>query len=249
MNSAKPAPAAPGPPALPPPSARQRVSVAIDGSELPAELALPRAAGGLAIFTLGCGCIREAPRAGAIAEDIAAAGTATLTLALLTGAEARKDRYAGGASFDLELLTQRLRRVTDWARQDPRTRELGIGFCGTSTLAAAALVTAAQLGDIVRAVVARAGRPDFAGEALPRVKAPTLLIVGENDETLLELNRRALDRLGGPKRLSIVPRAGHLFEEPGAIEQVGRLAAAWFEVHLKTGRARPARQEDIRHRT
>lgn len=222
--------ASPGTPTGP---AVQRVTIPINGIGLPAELVLPAAASGLVIFTSGCGCIRETPRVASIARAIEAAGAATLSLDLLTATEAEKDLQAGYWSFDLDLLTHRLLRVTHWAMQQPQTRQLGLGYIGTATFAAAALVAAGQLGYVVRAVVARSGRPDFAGDWLTHVTAPTLLIVGERDGSVVALNRGAFRRLSCPKRLAVVAGAGHLFEEPWTLEQVGDLAANWFRTHFK----------------
>jgi putative phosphoribosyl transferase len=215
------------------PALHKTVGIPIDGLELPGELVVPVGAEGLALFMVGTGCVRETPRAARLAQILEEHGVATLTFSLLTGREAARDRHFGALSFDLELLTHRLLQTTNWAMQTPETRDLGIGYMGTSTFAAAALVAAGQIGYAVEAVVSRSGRPDFAAEFLPRVMAPTLLIVGERDEVLLEINRSALRRLGSRSRLEIIPGAGHLFEENGALEQVGALAADWFKRHLK----------------
>lgn len=222
--------------AVPPPltgHGARAVTVPLNGISLPAELVLPAKARGLVLFLVGCGCVRETPRAGLIARRIEAAGLATLTLALLTTAEAQKDHQAGCWSFDLDLLTHRLLRATAWAMEQALTRDLAIGYIGTNTLASAALVAAGQLGYAVQAVVARAGRPDFAGAWLEKVSAPTLMIVGERDQTTLALNRGAVERLVCPHQLSVVAGASHLFEEAGTLEQVGDLAADWFATHLK----------------
>jgi putative phosphoribosyl transferase len=215
------------------PALHRTVGIPIDGVELPGELVLPAGAKGLALFMMGTGCVRETPRATRLAQILEEHGVATLTFSLLTGREAERDRHFGALSFDLELLTHRLLQATNWAMQAPETRDLGIGYMGTSTFAAAALVAAGQLGYAVEAVVSRSGRPDFAAEFLPRVMAPTLLIVGERDEVLLEMNRSAMKRLGDQSRIEIIPGAGHLFEEDGALEHVGALAADWFNRHLK----------------
>jgi putative phosphoribosyl transferase len=211
----------------------QQVVVPVDGVLLPAELVVPADAPGVVVFIRGCGCVHETARAASIARRIEVAGNATFSLSLLVEAEEEKDQQTGCWSFDLELLTHRLLAATRWVMQQPQTRQLGIGYTGTNTFAAAALVVAGQLGYAVQAVVARSGRPDFAGEWLPRVAASTLLIVGERDGPIVELNRSACARLRCPKRLSIVPGAGHLFDEPGTLAQVGKLAADWFQAHLK----------------
>ena len=142
--------------------------------------------------------------------------------------------------FDIGLLAERLVAVTDWLTQNPETRHLRVGYFGASTGAAAALVAAAERADVLGAVVSRGGRPDLAGPALPRVRAPTLLIVGGNDFQVIELNRAALAQLRCEKQLVIVPGATHLFEEPGALDEVARLAREWFERHLKQQPARPS---------
>jgi putative phosphoribosyl transferase len=211
----------------------EKVNIPIDGLGLPAELVVPPGAQGLALFTVAAGSIREVPRVERLARAIEARGIGTLSFSLLTRAESNKDGETGYWSFELDLLTRRLLTATLWAMQQSKTRDLGIGYIGTSTFAAAALVAAAQLGYVVQGLVSRSGRPDFAGDTLARVTAPTLLIVGERDEPLVEINRRAFDRLKCPKRLSVVAEAGHLFEEPGTLEQVGVLAADWFHLHLK----------------
>jgi len=142
------------------------------------------------------------------------------------------DRQMAHLRFDISLLSERLIAVTDWLAQYKDTRRFPIGYFGASTGAAAALVAATKRPDVIGAIVSRGGRPDLAGPALPRVRAPTLLIVGGNDVQVIELNRIALPQLGGEKRLVIVPGATHLFEEPGALDEVARLARSWFERHL-----------------
>ena len=211
----------------------ERLTIAINGLELPAELVVPAGAQGLALFMVASGCILETPRVELLARAIQAGGIATLSFSLLTRAEAGHDRHTGDWSFALDLLTRRLLQATNWAMRWPRTRGLGIGYIGTSTFAAAALVAAAQLGHAVQGVVSRSGRPNFAGDSLTRVTAPTLLIVGEHDESIADINRGAFDRLVCRKRFSVVSGAGHLFAEPGTLEQVGKLAAEWFRLHLK----------------
>jgi putative phosphoribosyl transferase len=155
-------------------------------------------------------------------------GFGTLLLDLLTRAEELTDAQTGELRFDVPLLAERLSRATAWLADEPRTTSLPLGYFGASTGAAAALVAAAAPGTQVRAIVSRGGRPDLAGDALVHVEAPTLLIVGERDPTVLDLNRQALDDLTTEKELVVVPAATHLFEEPGALEQVADLAARWF---------------------
>jgi putative phosphoribosyl transferase len=211
----------------------EQVVIPINGVGLSAELVVPVGAQGIVLFIVAAGCVRETSRTSFLARAIETRGVATLSFSLLTGAESRKDGHSGYWSFELDLLTHRLLQATRWVMQHPGTRDLGIGYIGTSTCAAAALVAAAELGYAVQGVVSRSGRPDFAGNSLPRVTAPTLLIVGERDEALVPINERAFDRLRCRKQLSVVPGAGHLFDEPGTLEQVGELAADWFRNHLQ----------------
>jgi dienelactone hydrolase len=159
----------------------------------------------------------------------------TLLMDLLTAEEEAVDARTGHLRFDIGLLAERLGAATDWLRADPRTRRLAIGYFGASTGGGAALVAAADRPEDVAAVVSRGGRPDLAGAALPRVQAPTLLIVGGRDEPVIAMNREALARLRCEKRMEIVPGATHLFEEPGTLEEVARLAREWFDRHLVGG--------------
>jgi dienelactone hydrolase len=159
---------------------------------------------------------------------------------LLTRREEEVDQLTAQLRFDIRLLAKRLVAATDWLAQQPETRELGLGYFGASTGAAAALIAAAERADIVRAVVSRGGRPDLAGDALARVHAPTLLIVGGKDEVVIQLNKAALQQLRTEKRLEIVPGATHLFEEPGTLEEVARLARDWFLRYLPPTESRPA---------
>lgn len=211
----------------------ERVFIPINGVGFPAELVLPANAKGLVLCVIANGCVRETERLDLLPRAIEARDIATLSFPLLTHSEAEEDRHTGSWSFELDLLTRRLLQATSWAKQQPQTRDLGIGYTGTSTFATAAFTAAAQLGYAVQAVVSRAGRTDFAVDALPRVTAPSLLIVGERDEALLKMNRRALEQLQCPKRMLVVPGAGHLFDDPGTLEQVGGLAADWFSTHLQ----------------
>jgi dienelactone hydrolase len=152
---------------------------------------------------------------------------------LLTPGEEEVDLRTRSLRFDVGLLAQRLAGATDWLRRNPQTRDLRVGYFGASTGAGAALMAAAERPEEVGAVVSRGGRPDLAGDALPLVRAPTLLIVGGEDEQVIQLNEEALARLRAEKRLEIVPGAGHLFEEPGTLDEVARLAASWFTRHLR----------------
>jgi len=204
------------------------VVVHFDGVDLPGLLRVPPTAGGVVVFAHGSGSSRLSPRNNAVAARLEEHGLATLLFDLLTPAESRDRRNV----FDIGLLARRLVGATSWVRDDPRLQDLDIGLFGASTGAAAALVAAATVPEWIGAVVSRGGRPDLAGDALPRVEAPTLLIVGGADVQVLELNRQALAMMRGPHELVVVPGAGHLFEEPGALQQVAELAAGWFTRHL-----------------
>jgi len=206
------------------------VSISAGPISLEGTLVVPANAHAIALFAHGSGSSRFSPRNRFVAESLNRAGLATLLFDLITLAEEADD--ARLHRFDIDLLAQRLVRATDWVSSRPETRELRIGYFGASTGAAAALVAAAERPSLVGAVVSRGGRPDLAGEALGRVKAPTLLIVGSEDHQVLELNRGAQRRLGGASDLAVVPGASHLFEEPGALEEVALLAAVWFGRHL-----------------
>jgi dienelactone hydrolase len=184
---------------------------------------------GIIIFAHGSGSGRFSPRNGYVAERLRRAGLATLLLDLLTPAEEQDRRNV----FDVELLAQRLELARSWARADPRTQDLAVGYFGASTGAAAALVAAALPESDVGAVVSRGGRPDLAGAALARVRAPTLLIVGGNDTGVIELNQAAFAKLTAPKELVIIPGASHLFEEPGTLEAVVAHATWWFAHRLQ----------------
>jgi fermentation-respiration switch protein FrsA (DUF1100 family) len=189
---------------------------------------VPSAAGALVVFAHGSGSSRLSPRNAMVARGLNERGIATLLFDLLTPVE-EADR---ANVFDIPLLAQRLVDVVRWIDQDSELARLPLGLFGASTGAAAALVAAAELGGRVAAVVSRGGRPDLAGPALDLVRAPTLLVVGGADHGVIELNEQALARLPGPKRLTIVPGASHLFPEPGALEAVIELAADWFSRHL-----------------
>ena len=200
--------------------------------ELAGNLSVPEEAGGVVLFAHGSGSGRHSPRNRHVARTLEEAGLATLLIDLLTPDEEEADRESGHLRFDVGLLARRLAGATHWLRQNPDTRDLPVGYFGASTGAGAALVAAAERPREVGAVVSRGGRPDLAGDALPLVEAPTLLIVGSDDETVIRMNEEALGRLRAEKRLEIVPGAGHLFEEPGTLEEVARLAADWFTRHL-----------------
>jgi dienelactone hydrolase len=214
------------------PAAEREVRVRTGGVELEGQLGVPAGAHGVVLFAHGSGSSRHSPRNQYVARALRKAGLGTLLIDLLTADEESVDQYTRHLRFDIELLALRLIGATDWLRHDPLTADLPIGYFGASTGAGAALMAAAERPDVVRAVVSRGGRPDLAGPALMRVHAPTLLIVGGADAPVIDLNERALELLEVEKELRIVPRATHLFEEPGALEEVARLAADWFVRHL-----------------
>src|SRR6266704_4938906 len=200
---------------------------------LPGELAIPENAVGVVLFANGSGSSRHSPRNQFVARTLRESGIATLLFDLLTPDEESEDALTGHLRFNIGLLAQRLVTATQWAANHPQGRRSGLGYFGASTGGAAALVAAASLGPFIDAVVARGGRPDLAGNALARVESPTLLIVGECDESVLRLNQQAYAQLPGKKELAVVSRATHLFEEPGALEEVARLAAQWFRGFLR----------------
>ncbi len=210
------------------------VQIPADRVTLSGDFSVPTPARGVVIFAHGSGSSRKSPRNRYVAHVLNQVGLATLLFDLLTGDEESIDFRTAELRFDIELLAGRLGHATDWLLQQPKVEALRIGYFGASTGAAAALVAAAAAPRRIAAAVSRGGRPDLAGSALPRVEAPTLLIVGGNDTAVIDLNRAAMDRLHCEKRLEIVPGANHLFEEPGTLEEVARLAREWFEVHLDT---------------
>jgi pimeloyl-ACP methyl ester carboxylesterase len=193
-----------------------------------ADLALPATPTGLVVFAHGSGSSRTSTRNRYVASVLQEAGLATLMLDLLTADEERVDRQTREHRFDIPLLAGRLVAAADWAKREPRLLELGLGFFGSSTGAAAALIAAAERPDRTRAVVSRGGRPDLADTALEQVQAPTLLIVGGNDASVVTLNEEAMARMPAKRELAIVPGATHLFEERGKLEQVAQLARDWL---------------------
>jgi dienelactone hydrolase len=199
---------------------------------LEGNLSLPEGARGVVLFAHGSGSSRHSSRNRYVARLLNKAKLATLLVDLLTAEEEAVDLRTAHLRFDIGLLAERLVGATDWLTQHPETRHLRVGYFGASTGAAAALVAAARRPEAIGAVVSRGGRPDLAGPALPLVRAPTLLIVGGNDFQVIELNRAAFEQLRCEKQLVIVPGATHLFEEPGALDEVARLAREWFERHL-----------------
>jgi dienelactone hydrolase len=208
------------------------IRIAAGSATLEGNLTVPQNAGGIVLFAHGSGSSRHSPRNRYVATLLNQAGLATLLIDLLTPDEEAVDSLTARLRFDIGLLAERLVGVTDWLTQEAQTKNLPIGYFGASTGAGAALVAAAERPEVIGAVVSRGGRPDLAGAALSRVRAPTLLIVGGNDFQVIELNRLALARLRCKKQLVIVPGATHLFEEPGALDEVARLAREWFEGHL-----------------
>src|SRR2546430_6658232 len=201
--------------------------VTLDGN-----LTITNAAKGLVLFAHGSGSSRHSPRNQSVARTLNQAGLATLLFDLLTPEEESVDLYTREHRFDIKLLAERLVHATKWAKQQKQTRDLRIGYFGSSTGGGAALVAATELPDEVGPVVSRGGRPDLAGEALPKVKAPTLLIVGGEDHVVIDLNEQARARMKCECKIDIVSGATHLFEEPGALEQVAKLASDWFVKHI-----------------
>ena len=203
--------------------------------QLRGDLNIPSGAQGVVLFAHVSGSSRHSPRNQFVARTIREAGVGTLLFDLLTSEEEAIDIRTRHLRFDIGLLAQRLVDATHWLKGD--LSYLSVGYFGSSTGGGAALVAAAELGETVGAVVSRGGRPDLAGDALPKVKCPTLLIVGGLDYQVIEMNREAFARLHCEKELRIVPGATHLFEEPGTLEEVARLAAIWFQDHLHSGSA------------
>ena len=186
----------------------------------------------MVLFAHGSGSSRHSPRNRYVAQVLQQAAFATLLIDLLTAAEEAIDRHTGHLRFDIALLAKRLLGATDWLYDHPPTRHLRIGYFGASTGSAAALCAAAERPNLVSAIVSRGGRPDLAGPALARVRAPTLLIVGGEDGPVIEMNCEAMTRLSTEKQLEIISGATHLFEEPGALEEVARLSCGWFARYL-----------------
>jgi dienelactone hydrolase len=209
------------------------VSIPIGPAALEGSLAVPPRARGVVLFAHGSGSSRHSPRNRFVAGALQEGGLATLLMDLLTTDEEAVDLQTRQLRFDIELLAERLVGATDWLAREPTTRGLKVGYFGASTGGGAALVAAADRADSVGAVVSRGGRPDLAGPSLPLVTAPTLLIVGGRDEVVIDLNRRAMAQLRAEKRLEVVPGATHLFEEPGALDEVARLAREWFQRYLQ----------------
>lgn len=211
------------------------VAVSAGSAVLDGALAVPEGARGVVLFAHGSGSSRHSPRNRYVAEELRAGRLATLLVDLLTPAEEAVDLRTRELRFDIGLLADRLVGAMWWLASEDATRDLPVGLFGASTGGGAALVAAARLADRVGAVVSRGGRPDLAGAELPNVRAPTLLIVGERDEAVIDMNRRAMAHMRAHVQLEIVPRATHLFEEPGTLEEVARLAREWFVRYLRPG--------------
>ena len=220
------------------PTVEQRsIRIPADRQVLNGDVQVPNDAAATVVFAHGSGSSRHSPRNRFVADVLVAAGLATVLIDLLTQAEERIDLETAELRFDIGLLARRLGLITDsLAAQSPALPQ-PLGYFGASTGAAAALIAAADRPEQVRAIVSRGGRPDLAMNVLPRIQQPTLLIAGGADEVVLDLNRRALVALNGPKELAVVPRATHLFEEPGALDRVAELARDWFRRHLAVGLA------------
>ena len=215
-------------------SMEQAIKIPVGSVEVEGNMFLPTDTGCLIIFVHGSGSSRFSPRNQYVAKEFNKANMGTLLFDLLTPGEEEEDELTAEYRFDIALLSQRLIGVTEWLRVDPQTSKLKLGYFGASTGAAAALIAAAKMPDDVAAVVSRGGRPDLAGQQyLPQVRAPTLLLVGGDDEEVIELNKQAQNQMTNENKLVIVPGATHLFEEPGKLEEVSRFATDWFSRYLK----------------
>lgn len=220
-------------------AAERSVEIAAADVRLAGDLTAPDGAGGVVVFAHGSGSGRNSPRNRAVSRALLEGGLATLLVDLLTAEEGAEDRDSGRWRFDVDLLGARVVAAIDWLAGDSQLGRLPVGCFGASTGAAAALIAAAQRPQRVAAVVSRGGRPDLAEQALGHVIAPTLLIVGGADTAVIDLNRSAANRIAAGPRVDVIPRAGHLFEEPGALEQVARLTRDFFTEHLPVAGAGP----------
>ena len=203
-------------------------SVVVEGN-----LTVPSGARGIVLFAHGSGSSRFSPRNRYVAKVFNAQKIATLLFDLLTNEEDQEDLVTAEYRFNINLLAERLIGATEWLKKDPQTKNCSFGYFGASTGAAAALIAAAKLPNDIAAVVSRGGRPDLAANYLPRVTAPTLLLVGGLDTEVIELNRQAMEQMSAEKKLVIIPGATHLFEEPGKLEEVAKLSADWFLRYLR----------------
>jgi putative phosphoribosyl transferase len=210
----------------------KEVTIPVGKAVVYGNLTVPNGAKGIVLFAHGSGSSRFSTRNTQVAREINAAGIATLLIDLLTQEEDAVDEFTGEFRFNVDLLAQRLVHATEWVKKNPDTKSLAVGYFGASTGAAAALIAAAILPEQVKAIVSRGGRPDLAGQHLPNVKAPTLLIVGGDDTQVIELNKQASQQMKTEKKIVVVPGATHLFEEPGKLEEVARLAISWFSKHI-----------------
>ncbi|MHB8792571.1 MAG: dienelactone hydrolase family protein [Thermoleophilia bacterium] len=217
-------------------SSETQVRISAGPVTLEGNLTIPGGAEGVVLFAHGSGSSRHSPRNRYVAEVLNQARLATLLIDLLTSEEEEYDMRTAELRFDIPPLAGRLTAATDWLLENESTSSMKIGYFGASTGAAAALVASAERPYAVNAIVSRGGRPDMAGEALPLVQAPTLLIVGGNDTQVITLNEMALEQIKSEKQMSIVPGATHLFSEPGTLEEVSRLAAEWFTRYLVSAR-------------
>lgn len=211
----------------------EQVQILTPDVELEGDLFAPDGAHGVILFAHGSGSSRTSPRNRFVADILQEAGFTTVLMDLLTAAEEEEEQETRHLRFDIALLAQRLVAVMKWLEKEAATMNKPLGLFGASTGAAAALVAAAQRPSQVKAVVSRGGRPDLAGASLASVMAPTLLIVGGADTEVVAFNREALEQLRGPTELEVIPDAGHLFEEPGALDRVAELASAWFQKYVR----------------
>ncbi len=209
------------------------LKIPIGNIEVAGNLTVPSGAKGVVLFAHGSGSSRFSPRNQYVAKEFNRATIGTLLFDLLTQDEEEEDIVTAEYRFNIDLLAERLIGATEWLKKDPQTQNLHFGYFGASTGAAAALIGAAKLPNDIAAVVSRGGRPDLAGDYLPSVKAPTLLLVGGWDTEVIELNRQAMAQMSAEKKLVIVPDATHLFEEPGKLEEVARLSIEWFKRYLR----------------
>jgi len=212
----------------------RNIFIPFGSAHLEGTLSIPVGAAGVVLFAHGSGSSRHSPRNKYVARVLNGSGVGTLLFDLLTTKEEEEEKYSRDLRFDIDLLAERLVHATNWINRQAEALNLPIGYFGSSTGAAAALVAAAELGEQVSVIVSRGGRPDLAGGSLPKVKAPTLLIVGERDVQVTKLNMHAYGQLLCAKRIEIVGGATHLFEEPGKLEEVARLAAQWFQQHFES---------------
>lgn len=213
---------------------QQELAIELEGVTLYGNLVIPPEAQAIVLFIHGSGSSRFSPRNQHVARMLNGVGLATLLFDLLTRQEQEIDEQTRHLRFDIPMLGERTVRTVDWTLRHQRTAPMPIGLFGASTGAAAALIAAANRPEAVRAVVSRGGRPDLAGDVLGHVRAPTLLLVGEHDRSVIELNRQAAQQMRAVHHLEVIPGATHLFEEPGTLEQVARHAGEWFHRHLRS---------------